>query len=69
MTMEEEGVEINMVLEDCPAGLVGVRIGNQTFMIDQETMTVKLTADPVWSLDGLIRKENQDGGQLSFWED
>lgn len=56
---EDEGVEINMVLEDCPAGLVGVRIGDQTFMIDKETMTVKLTADPVWSLEELVVTDDE----------
>lgn len=66
---EEEGVEINISVEDWPDELAGVRIADKTFMVDYENKKLKIIADPVWSIEGLTRKVKQDGSQLSFWED
>jgi len=67
--MEEEGVELVISTDEWPAGLAGIRLGDKTYMIDEQTQIIKLVADPVWSLDGLIRKEEQDGEQLKLWQE
>ena len=66
---EEEGVEIDISVEDCPDELAGVMIADKTFMVDYENKKLKIIADPVWSIEGLTRKVKQDGSQPSFWED
>jgi len=56
---EKEGVELNVSVVGWPSGLAGVRIGEQTFMIDKETMTVKMIGDPVWSLEELVATDDE----------
>lgn len=57
----DDSVEIIMSVEDWPADLAGVRIGDKTFMFDKDSQTVKLYADPIWSLNEVFTKDDQSG--------